>query len=147
MRPIYYVTVRHTGTRFFLYMLEEAIGEKHHLIETWKDIKSEPYKLAFSHTWPGNYGLITKYITAFNPILIMTERCYGDVVKSWGKRRRHQAELDKWLDVDRQIKEQNNPIILSVDSCDRDSRIAALSEALGYSFITDWKPVGSYKQK
>ena len=64
MERVFLITVRHTGTRFFLDLIENAINEKHVLLEEPFERPLKPYKLAFAHCNVRDFRLIEEYIDA-----------------------------------------------------------------------------------
>lgn len=106
------VTVPHTGTRFF----QQLIG--------CKALHVSPAALEQARAHDG--------------VLITTIRDWDDVQESWKRRGRDQSfpeALMWWAEL-----LTFNPVIVSID-CQREERLARLSEALGMDLKTDWMPV------
>jgi len=144
MNDIFLITVRHSGTRFFLDMMEKALQCSHHLLEGPNEPNPKRYPFVFAHINNRDLHCIEKYMEMYSPLLITTERNYQDVHESWRKRGRRISLLRENIEIAQCLIQKYSPIIVSVDSIFRDMRLYQLGEALGIKFETDWEPVGQY---
>jgi len=70
-----------------------------------------------------------------------------DVYVTWYSRDRDIAEMfDEWYWFDDAYRRQI-PLIVPVDTADRETHLDTLSKRLKYSFTTDWSPVESMARK
>ena len=148
-KPILLATVPHTGTKFFMKIIEESLGVKHYHMRgqiLYKD-KPQPlhrHDLVLAHLSPPNWQPIKDYISLYKPVLITTERDYKKVVLSHEKRGKNDGRVEINYRVSDQFRKKYDPLILSVDSDDREERLILLSELIGQPLHTDWLPVGTY---
>lgn len=147
-KTILLATVPHTGTRFFLNIIEGLMSVKHHIMR--QDTERRPLRehvLATCHLGPKNWNLICEYIDLFDPVLITLDRDHKRVVTSYEKRGKNDGRLAESYFTSDAFRLKYDPLILSVDSEDRAERLSLLSGLLGKPIDTDWLPVGSYDDK
>lgn len=151
MKNVLLITIPHTGTRFFLKLLEQQyFNSRHHIMrETTEPRPLKQYLFATCHT--ANWKLILEYIEKYNPVVITCERRYEDVITSFVKRKgdRAEAEYKRHLDGWNILKETITPdVVLSVDAEDKEDRLEKLSKVLGVSLDPEgWGKVGSWEDK
>lgn len=141
-------TVPHTGTRFFIELIEKATGHEHHIMRARTEPDSrqllQGYPFATCHIEPGNWQLLNWYIDDFQPLVVTTARWPRDVEASWRKRG---LKLDKMVEgntLQKQLIRERDPIVVSVDAPNRAERLEQLAQAIGSRLETDWQPVGSW---
>ena len=141
MKQVLLITVMHSGTRFFLSVLEHGLKTKYlELSEHPEGFNS----LAFCHTWPENRDVIERYIESHNPVIVTCTREYGETAASWKKRNRRRSDLKAQLEEQEYFIAHYDPVVLSVDKPDREDRLSLLSEKIGVELETDWRVIGSY---
>lgn len=139
--PVLLVTVPHTGNRFFIRLLETALGPHHALrTQTEKGIPKRPYPFAAAHV--EHVGLLTAYIASFPELALVTAtRQMEAIYASYNKRGindgRVERHLRRWSDFMRRYR----PLVVSVDAPDREERLQKLCQLIGKKLETDWKPV------
>lgn len=137
-------TVPHTGTRFWLDIIERATGYKHHVIRASTEKARSIHPLASCHIEPDNYPLIEWYMHAYRPTLITTTRDHDATVKSWRKRGLALDKMHQGNELQERLIRDYSPIVVSVDAPDREERLHELSQAIGRPLRTEWKPVGQW---
>lgn len=151
MKNILLTTVPHTGTRFFIKMLEQQyFKSRHHIMRSHTEPKPlRLHKFATAHT--EYFDLVIEYVEKFDPIVIACERDYEAVMSSYRKRKgdEAQAHYDKNFEGWQKILEKVTPhVILSVDADDRQDRLDDLSSLLGVDLDPQgWGKVGSWEDK
>jgi hypothetical protein len=145
-RPVYFTSVPHTGTRFFLEMINPIVWLKGYKLKQ----RVEPRPLIWrpfvaSHIFRENMPVIYDYIEAYNPILICTQRDIKAVEQSWKSRGRPIDELHECIQLADEFIERCNPTLISVDADDREEMLLDLGNALSAEFKTDWQRTGSFK--
>ena len=148
LKPVLLATVPHTGTRFFIHLIEAASGERHHLMRhntEQRPLACHPF--ATCHTVPQNEHLLNSYIEKFDPVLITLERDRQAVIASYKKRGKNDGRIDEAYAVQQRFINRYAPLVLSVDSQDRKQRLKKLSAILQLSLNTDWTRVGSWDEK
>jgi hypothetical protein len=155
MRPILLVTVPHTATRFFADLLSEAL----HLPNERIRKTDTGYVCRYIGTMHfANVELMDRYIARHDPLLVTTVREEAKIRESWEKRIEQREKfgggpiplrsdidlsLERWLD----FVEKYDPLIVSVDSPEREAMLERLSEAVGVELETDWRPVGAFNAR
>ncbi len=126
-------TIPHTGTRFFadlIYRAQQANGFRH-------------VGFAIAHLVPQNRQEIDKFIELYDPLICTTERDATATADSWAGRSEEICPLQESLDYAEQFKAHHNPIIVSIDSGDRDAKLQTAAAAFGETITTDWAVVGN----
>lgn len=136
------VTIPHTGTRFFIDLLEPVLGPHTAMREKSEAHPLQAHNFATCHV---EYGaLIDEYIALFNPVLVTTTRQMAAVRSSYVKRGRNDERIwqhfKSWLE----FMDKYGPLVVSVDAQDRDERLRDLSRLIGHDLQTEWKRKGSY---
>lgn len=137
-------TVPHTGTRFFIGLIEEAIGIDHHIMRARTEPELNRYRFATCHIEEPNSEFLEKYIETFDPLLIVTDRNPDEVAISWAKRGLDLERLDECRRIQQEIITRHDPLIVSVDAADREQKLGKLGQAIGEQLATNWQPVGSW---
>lgn len=139
-RSIMVASVFHTGTRFFLGLIGDAIGEKYfHILHRHPHVEWHP--LVLCHVEAKRMKHIYYYMEHYNPVLVMTERDHDKVINSWDKRKtKYHTSLGECMALRESLIKEFDPIIVSVDAPDRDERLQKLADAIGVELKTDWQP-------
>ena len=151
MKNILLVTIPHTGTRFFIKMLEQQyFHSRHHIMRDRTEKRPLTlHQFATCHTeYP---KLALEYIEKFNPILITCERHVDGIMESLRKRRGDDAErhYEKALVGYNEIFYNTIPhVSLSFDAEDRQDRLDKLSKIIEHPLDAGtWDKVGSWDDK
>lgn len=139
-KPIILATIPHTGTQFFRELLSQhlpAIG--------WHQVIDKRRGLITAHLTDDTMSMLRTNYERVD--VVTTARDWDDVWKSWQARGRDMEEdfreyLDRWSDLIAAF----DPVIVSVDCVHRDRMLARLSDLVGMTLKTDWKPVNATEE-
>jgi hypothetical protein len=144
--------VEHTGTRFFLRLIADALGCKWHGIGQQalkKDPDADPlecYPVAGTHLQPENMSYLEKYIEAHDPLIVLTVRGREATEASWTKRGKPLAKLVACRSLVHSFETTYKvAALVSVDHPERDKMLANLCAVTGLELSTNWQAVGSYR--
>lgn len=142
MVPIILATMPYTGTRFFLKTLKEATGAKPYQL-TYRLINKYNgwEQLVWSHLEPPTMQLIHNYIADHDPVIVTTLRSKEAIEGSWKRRMEDKQRVLESYECWDEFISLYDPVIVSVDTKDKDARLAELSEAIGVKLETDWRIV------
>lgn len=147
MRPVLLSTIPHTGTRFFIKLLEQQVFHvRHHIMRDHTEARPlECHTFATCHV--GYEDLIKEYVSLFNPIVLTCERDREATRQSYARRNKLTGSFDNnYVRYDSLFSEVKPDLVLSIDADDRDDRLSDLSELMGVELKTNWEPVGQWNK-
>ena len=130
-------TIERTGTRFFASLLAPVFGAPRVAGTNYYPAVADGPQFLVTHVQ--NSELIDRYVDEFKPAVVTTIRNLDTLRASYVRRLRNDLNqyLEDWLD----FVGRHNPLVVSMDSADRDARLKKLSALVGAELTTDWKPV------
>ncbi len=130
-------TIERTGTRFFASLLAPILGVP--LVAGTNYYPAVAHGPTFLVTHVQNGELIDRYVDEFRPAVVTTIRNLDTLRASYVRRLRN--DLDQYLADWLGFVGRHNPLVVSMDSADRDARLGRLSSLVGVKLSTDWQPV------
>ena len=141
-KKILFVTIPHTGTRFYLDLMSEVLG-------TPTNFKEPGGSFYYHHTHPLNIPRFTELVVKENFEVITTHRDLYATQASWLRRFPHRedkvAELDSHIDVYYDWVLPRASLVLSIEPELRELSLEALNAFLNANLTTDWTPIGHHE--
>lgn len=131
-------TIEHSGTRFFANLLALPFGNPRIAGTEWYAHVADGPPFVVTHVQ--NKTLIERYVAEFAPLLVTTTRNLDMLLASY-VRRNVAEDLPRYLSDWLRMVDRFKPLVVSVDAADREQRLAQLSELVGVSLSTSWRPV------
>jgi len=146
-RPIYFLSITHTGTRFFLEIIRRVTGitKDHKLKQLQEPRPLQRYDLAASHIFTENLPVIHDYIAKYDPLIFMTNRDAEATRRSWVSRGKDVGDLMLYQEYADELQRAYAPIMLSIDDPNKEKMFDVFGAALygNLKLKTDWKRIGS----
>lgn len=137
MKKILFITIRYTGTRFFLNLVKDELGKPH---PTASDGGTFYHHHCMWRLAPRYEDLLRQGFE-----IITTVRNKQDNADAWYRRHRN----DEWAVYDEQwdmyekfVLPRAEFIFNPFDIDLREQSLASLNEYLGTNLTTDWEPIG-----
>lgn len=131
-------TVEHTGTRFFAGLIARVLGAPRIAGSDYYDHVADGPTFVVTHVQ--HRSLIERYVSEFSPVVVTTIRNLDAVYASY-VRRNVAEDLPRYLSDWMWLVGAYSPLIVSVDSADRETRLDRLVEVVGVTRPASWHPV------
>lgn len=139
-RSVMVASVFHTGSRFFLDLIGEAVGADYfHILPRHTSVTWHP--LVLCHIEPKRMKHLRYYIDHYDPVIVVPMRDMEATKNSWENRRtKYTFSLTECVALRDAVIAEYDPVIVSIDAWNKDVLLENLSDALHVTIQTDWVP-------